>query len=104
MVSKRHATSQPKGRGMTQQGLIRQASNAGARMFTEDGFKPRGKKLDRYNDTRENIGEYVMQLHPTKGERMISVKRTRAQMTMSAIQHSQKRISLAQMREFQING
>lgn len=54
--------------------------------------------LERFNETQE-----TRQLHPTKGWRRISVKRSRATILMADIL-SGRRVTLAIMREFMRSG
>lgn len=54
--------------------------------------------LDRFNEAQDDCV-----LHPTKGFRRLSVKRSRAQMIVAAIK-SGRRMSQTQMREFMRHG
>lgn len=86
-------------RPLSQTGLHRIPLNPRQRPFTEGGSKTAGKVLDAFNEHVE--GE--RQLHPTKGWRVLSVKRSRAQMLIAAMRSGQ-RMNSAQMGKFIRNG
>jgi len=64
--------------------------------------------LDSFNEGREDVTpkrKQMLQRHPTKGDRPMSVKRARAQATIAAIMaHQEGAADLKAMREFMING
>jgi hypothetical protein len=51
------------------------------------------QSLDKFNETREDLTpkrKQMLQRHPTKGDRPMSVKRARAQATIAAIRAGQE--------------
>lgn len=85
-------------RPLSQTGLPRIPQNPKQRVPMEGGGKQPGRVLDAFNDKRE-----TSILHPTKGWRPLSVKRSRAQMLIAAI-HSGQHVSTKQMANFLRNG
>lgn len=65
-------------RPLSQTGLIRVPMNPRQRNFGEGGSKESGTVLDAFNERQDR-----QQLHPTKGWRSLSVKRSRAQTLMA---------------------
>lgn len=59
---------------LSQRGLNRIPANPRQRQFGEGGTKDAGKVLSAFNERQDD-----RQLHPTKGWRVLSVKRSRAQ-------------------------
>ncbi len=85
-------------RPLSQTGLPRIPQNPKQRVPMEGGGKQPGRVLDAFNERQE-----TRQLHPTKGWRPLSVKRSRAQILIGAI-HSGQHVSTKQMAEFLRNG
>lgn len=67
-------------RPISQTGFHHIPRNPKQRNFEEGGTKAKRTKLSDFNERQE-----TRQLHPTKGWRPLSVKRSRAQMVMAAI-------------------
>lgn len=96
---KRHPNARGKQRGpLSQTGLPRIPQNPNQRVPEEGGGKRAGTVLDAFNERQE-----TRQLHPTKGWRNLSVKRSRAQMLVAAIRNGQ-RTNTAQMADFLKHG
>lgn len=79
---------------LSQTGLPRIPQNPKQRVPMEGGGKQPGRVLDAFNDKRE-----TSILHPTKGWRPLSVKRSRAQALIAAI-HNGQRVTTAGMARF----
>ena len=67
-------------RPLSQTGLHRAPKNPLQRQFGEGGIKTAGVVLDQFNERQDD-----RVLHPTKGFRKLSVKRSRAQMLIAEI-------------------
>lgn len=73
-------------RPLTQTGLHRIPHNPRQRVAAEGGVKEPGKVLAAFNERQDD-----RQLHPTKGWRPLSVKRSRAQLLMAEMRNGQGR-------------
>ena len=92
-------TRQRKGlRPLSQTGLHRIPHNPHQRVAGEGGHKEGGKVLASFNEAQDD-----RQLHPTKGWRKLSVKRSRAQALMAQI-FATGRMSTREMRRFLVDG
>jgi hypothetical protein len=81
-------------RPLSQTGLPRIPQNPKQRVPMEGGGKQPGSVLDAFNERQE-----TRQLHPTKGWRNLSVKRSRAQAVIAAV-HNGQQITTAGMAMF----
>jgi hypothetical protein len=96
---KRHSNARGKQLApLSQRGLNHLPRNPQQRVPGEGGHKEPGKVLDAFNERQE-----TRQLHPTKGWRNLSVKRSRAQAIIAQIQAT-GRFSTDAMRSFLVNG
>jgi hypothetical protein len=73
-------------RPLSQTGFHHIPHNPRQRVPGEGGIKSAGKVLDAFNERQDD-----RQLHPTKGWRGLSVKRSRAQALMAEIRHGRGR-------------
>lgn len=95
----RHPNARGKQRGpLSQTGLPRIPQNPKQRVPEEGGGKKAGESLAAFNDRQEK-----RVLRPTKGWSKLSVKRSRAQMIISAI-HAGQHMNTAQMADFLKHG
>lgn len=83
---------------LSQRGFNHIPHNPKQRVPEEGGGKRAGQVLDAFNDRQED--QY---LHPTNGWRVLSVKRSRAQMLIAAI-HQGQRVNTTQMARFMREG